>query len=819
MSQIDLSYQKPSSEILELVEAPLPPLVKMNTKGKTAVLLHRNIYKSIAELSQKEMRLAGLRINPSINASSRQHYYFKLSIKDIRKNKEYAVKGLPKKARLAQFSWSFDEQLMAFTNATEKGVELWYLDIKYRRANRVTEAILNANLGIPFQWTKDNKTLLIRCLPKDKAPLIDINSAVPTGPTISTNDGQKAQNRTYQDLLKNKMDEFNFDQLTHSELYIVNLEGEKKLWKEKAIYKSIHPSPNGKFYLISTIERPYSYLVPYHRFPFSVNLYDQSGKHLKTILKVPLIEDLPKGFMAVRKGKRNVYWRADKPADLYWTEALDNGDPAESAPYRDAVYTLPAPFTGKKKLLLKTVNRFSYIDWGTEKIAIAHDRWWNTRNKKTYLFNPSNSKEAPIILHNRNYQDLYSDPGIFVRAENKWHRNTLAFNGSFLYLMGAGYSKDGIHPFVDRFDIKSLSVKRLYQSEVNHQRERILAAMDVQKGIFLTRLESNNEYPNYYFRNVLTGDLTAITDFGNPFAAMQGVHKEIIKYHRPDGVELSAELYLPIGYNKKKKEKLPLLMWAYPREYKDKNSASQVANSENDFTFPYYGSPLYWVMKGYAVLDDVAFPIVGEAKNEPNDFFIKQLVANAKAAIDTVDDMGYIDRNRVAIGGHSYGAFMTANLLTHSNLFAAGIARSGAYNRTLTPFGFQSEERTFWEATEVYIKMSPFMHADKMKTPLLIIHGEEDNNAGTYPMQSERYFNALKGLGATVRLVMLPKESHSYAAKESILHLLWEQDQWLDKYVKNREHAEAITLAANPRENAAFSSELFNLDWKESNEC
>jgi dipeptidyl aminopeptidase/acylaminoacyl peptidase len=373
-----------------------------------------------------------------------------------------------------------------------------------------------------------------------------------------------------------------------------------------------------------------------------------------------------------------------------------------------------------------------------------------------------------------------------VRKENEFGQNTLDLNGDYLYLVGPGYSKDGARPFVDRLNIKTLKVSRLYQTEDNGKRERILAAMNTKKGIYLTRIEATDEYPNYYFRNVLTGDLKSITQFENPFAAMQGVHKEVIKYNRPDGVKLSAELYLPLGYDLEKKEPLPLLMWAYPREYKDKDSAGQITSSANDFTYPFYGSPLYWVMKGYAVLDDVAFPIIGEKEEEPNDSFIQQLVANAKAAIDAVDDLGYIDRNRVAIGGHSYGAFMTANLLTHSNLFAAGIARSGAYNRTLTPFGFQAEERTYWEAPDVYYQMSPFMHADKMKTPLLLIHGEEDNNSGTYPMQSKRYFNALKGLGATVRLVMLPKESHGYASKESILHMLWEQDQWLDKYVKNK---------------------------------
>jgi dipeptidyl aminopeptidase/acylaminoacyl peptidase len=330
------------------------------------------------------------------------------------------------------------------------------------------------------------------------------------------------------------------------------------------------------------------------------------------------------------------------------------------------------------------------------------------------------------------------------------------------------------------------SKTRIFQATATDKLEDILNALDVRKGSYITRLESKNEYPNIYIRNIKDNTVKALTNNPNPFKALSDVHKEVIKYARPDGVELSATLYLPVGYDKAKKVKLPMIMWAYPTEFKDKNSAGQVTANANEFTFPYYGSPIYWLTQGYAVLDDASFPIVGEGDNEPNDTFIPQLVANAKAAIDAVDGMGYIDRNKVAVGGHSYGAFMVANLLTHSDLFAAGIARSGAYNRTLTPFGFQSEERNYWEAPEVYDAMSPFQNADKMKHPLLIIHGEEDNNPGTFPIQSERYFNALKGLGATTRYVVLPKESHGYAAKESIMHMLWEQDSWMDKYVKNR---------------------------------
>ena len=428
------------------------------------------------------------------------------------------------------------------------------------------------------------------------------------------------------------------------------------------------------------------------------------------------------------------------------------------------------------------------------------DYWWNNRNTRTYVFDPSNAKKAPKVLFDRNYQDRYSDPGSFVTEKNDYGQYVLKLSKDNTFLMGDGFTPEGQFPFVDRLDLKSGETDRLYQSSYNDKKETLVDAINLEEGKLLVRIEASTEYPNYYIRDIDNKeDLTQITSFKNPFEALENVSKEVITYKRDDGLELNGTLYLPAGFDKENPEKHPMIVWAYPREFKDKNSASQNTSNANDFTYPYYGSPIYWVNRGYVVLDDASFPIVGEGEEEPNDSFRDQLVANGKAAIDAVDAMGYIDRDRVAVGGHSYGAFMTANLLSHSNLFAAGIARSGAYNRTLTPFGFQSEERNYWEAPEVYYNMSPFMHADKMKTPLLLIHGEADNNSGTYPMQSERYFNALKGLGATARLVMLPKESHGYSAKESVLHVLWEQDQWLEKYVKNRKETESNIQQATPQ--------------------
>ncbi|SNR63369.1 Dipeptidyl aminopeptidase/acylaminoacyl peptidase [Lutibacter flavus] len=785
-SQENITYQKPPQEILELAEAPLAPSIRMDNKGEKIVFLYRSNFKNIEELSETEMRLGGLRINPVTNIGSRQNYYTNIKVSLGRNEKEETINGLPENGRFAYFTWSPNQNKMAFTNTVSNGVELWVLDLKTKSATKLTEANLNANTGSPFSWFKDNNSLLVKLISKEKKSLIDTKTAIPSGPTISiSEEGKKAQNRTYQDLLKNKSDEHNFEQLALSEIYKVNLNGDKILWKESDMYRSLSFSPDGNYIMATTINKPFSYLVPYRRFPSKTNIYNTQGNLVNTILEVPLIEDLPKGFMSVRKGKRNLSWRDDKPATLYWCEALDEGDPAKEVEYRDEVFELNAPFTGKETSLFKTIGRFYDIEWGNDKTAIAHDYWWNTRNTKSYLFNPLDNTIKPEIISDRNYQDRYNDPGTFVTKRNKFGRYTLDLVDDNAYLIGDGFSEKGKFPFIDEISLSNLKTNRLYQSSLIDKVEGISYALDMKKGEVLVRIESKNEYPNYYVRNIKgQNKLVPVTHFENPFKSIQDVHKEVIKYKREDGLELSGTLYLPKDFEKGKK--YPMVMWAYPEEFKDKSSAGQSTSNSNEFTYPWYGSPIYWVTRGYVVLDDASFPIVGEGDEEPNDTFIKQLVSNAKAAIDAVDNLGYIDRNKVAVGGHSYGAFMTANLLSHSNLFAAGIARSGAYNRTLTPFGFQSEERNYWEAPHIYYNMSPFMHADKMKTPLLLVHGEADNNSGTYPLQSERYFNALKGLGAPVRLVMLPKESHGYRAKESVLHMLWEQDQWLEKHVKNR---------------------------------
>jgi dipeptidyl aminopeptidase/acylaminoacyl peptidase len=785
-AQENVTYQKPSKSILDLADYERAPSVSMDTKKEYMLLSYRNTYKTLDDLNQEELRLAGLRINPVTNISSTVTYVKNLKLRKISDTKEIEIAGLPTDPQISYTTWSPNNKKILFTNTTKTGVELWIIDVPTAKATKLTDATLNANIGTPFSWFNDNETILVKMLPKNRPALLDAKKDLPTGPIVSSADGSKSQNRTYADMLKNKNDEANFENIITSEIYKVNINGTATLFKNAAMYSSERISPDGNYVMLTTIQKPFSYIVPLNRFPSKAVVYDKNGTEVKIVNEVPLYEIMPKGFMAVRKGKREMSWRNDKPATLSYVEALDEGNPANKVEFRDEVFLWNAPFNTEATSLVKTPQRYSGIIWGNDNVAILMDEWYDTRNTKTYLINPADAAQKPKLIFDRNSQDIYSNPGNFEYKKNQYNRYVLAIENDNVFLLGEGFTKDGQFPFISELNLKTLKTKRLYTSSFKDKKEDILSIEDFKTGKVLVQIQSKNDYPNYYFRNIKKqNSLTQVTFFKNPFESIKDVSKEVIKYKRKDGVQLSGTLYLPAGYDKVKKEKLPLLIWAYPAEYKDKNSAGQSSQNPNEFTFPYYGSFVYWVTKGYVVLDDASFPIIGEGTTEPNDNFITQLVDDAEAAINAVDALGYINKKKVAIGGHSYGAFMTANLLTHSNLFACGIARSGAYNRTLTPFGFQTEQRNYWEVPDVYNTMSPFMHADKMKTPLLLVHGEADNNPGTFTLQTERYFQAIKGLGGPARMVILPKESHGYVARENILHLLWEQDQFLEKYLKN----------------------------------
>jgi dipeptidyl aminopeptidase/acylaminoacyl peptidase len=782
----DVTYRTPPRAIADLVDAPLTPRVSLSSDGKWLALLAVQAMPTIAELSQPELRLAGLRINPRLNAPSRVSYATGLMLRRLEDGKDMAVLNLPAQPLITDVVWSPDNSKLAMTIATTSGegrTELWVVDVNNFSARRIAGVALNSVFGTPYEWLSDNQTLIVRALVAGRGAAPS-STAVPTGPVVQENVGRKAGARTYQDLLRNQTDERLFDYYATSQMVKVTLEGKLQPISQPGLIQSAVPSPNGKYLLVKTRHRPFSYTLPISSFPLKSEVYDvATGDPVKLLADLPLADEVPTAFDAVPTGQRSHGWRADAPATLYWAEAQDGGDPKAEAAIRDKVFTLAAPFNGAPEEFASLPLRYDGISWGNNSVALVYGSRWADRKEITWRVTPG-ALPSLTVLFDRSSQDKYNNPGTPYTHRNAQGKPVLLTDsqGKTLYFLGQGASPQGDQPFVDELDVATKKTTRWWRSEAPFY-EVPLAILDQDKHRLLTRRESVDQAPNYYVRD-RSGKLTAVTKFANPYAAFGGsFKKQVLRYKRADGVELTANLYLPPTY-KPTDGPLPTLMEAYPVEFKDKANAGQVSGSPYSFTRIGYGSPIFWVTQGYAVLQGASIPIVGEGDKQPNDTYTEQLVSSAKAAIDEGKRLGVVDPARVAVMGHSYGAFMTANLLAHSNLFKAGIARSGAYNRTLTPFGFQGEERTFWQAPEVYNSMSPFNFADKIKSPILLIHGELDNNSGTFPIQSERFYNALKGNGATARYVVLPAESHGYAARENVLHMLWEMNAWLDKYVK-----------------------------------
>jgi len=783
-AQEALKYQLPPAEIVKIVDAAQTPATSVSPDKTSILLIERQGIITIGELASEELRIAGLRIDPAISGPSRQTYNSGFKIMNIDGTNEREILGLPAEAALGFPVWSSDGKKFVFTNKKPSTIELWVCDVATLKASKIAEG-LNMVFGNAANWLSDNTSVLYYVIDPERGSKPSRN-LVPEGPVIQENLGEKGQVATYQDLLKDPVDEMTFEYFAKSQLMLWDGVKSIKLGNP-ALITDISPSPDGRYFMISMIKRPFSYIVPYRSFPTLTQIWDIKGNVVKTLIEEPLIENRPRDYDAVLPGPRSFNWRSDAPSSIYWVEALDNGDFKKEMQYHDQVYMLDVPFTGNPIKFIATEMRFGGITWGKDDFALISEGSSKTRITVTSSFNPSDPQKTKKKLHELNRDDRYGNPGRFMTEPNLYGRDVLLFadKGKSLYLSGSGASPEGDRPFIDKYNLATGKKIRLWRSEAPYY-ETVSSWINMPKGLLLTSRQSVTDVPNYFIRNLKNGKLTQVTKFENPYPQLARVTKELVKYKRKDSIDLSFILYLPAGYDKQKDGPLPSLLWAYPREFNDAAAAGQVSGSPFTFTRISPSSALVYVTMGYAVLMDAAFPIVGVTGSEPNDTFIEQLVADAEAAVNKAVEMGVADPKRIAVSGHSYGAFMTANLLAHSRIFAAGIAESGAYNRTLTPFGFQNERRNYWEAPDLYSGMSPFMHADKVKDPILLIHGIADNNSGTFPIQSERFYAALKGFGATVRLVMLPNESHGYAARETILHKHWEVLNWMDKYVKNR---------------------------------
>lgn len=778
-------YRLPARELQAIVDAPRAPQVLLGPRRDMATMMQVPALPSIQLVAQPELKLAGLRINPRTYAASRFTFGSNLALLDIGTGKQSAIAGLPSPLSVAGVAWSPDQRYVAFNqiDPATGGNELWLVDVATKTARRLATG-LNTVMVVP-RWMPDSSHVLVMLRQVSRAGAVA--AEVPDGPNVQETGagGTTRQLRTYPDMLHSEIDARTLDRYLTVQPALVALDGSVANLGATARYIDLVPSPDGRHLLAQSIERPYSYIVPLPQFPRRIEVLDLTGRREHAVAALPLFEGLPNGNDAVPTGARDVEWRSDAPATLAWAEAQDGGDPAATKDIRDVVYQHAAPFSGAPVPIARLATRFAGLTWGRGDVALVTEYWWKTRNLKYWLVAPDAPKSPARLVFEGSSEDRYKDPGIAMTSQRESYlpRLQLSADGSAFFRRGDGASPEGDRPFVDRVSLADFTTTRLFRSEGPVYTSPVALLDDAGQRLLVSR-ESPDEPPNYFVRDA-KGGMRALTAFKDPTPQLRAIHKEQIRYKRSDGVDLTGTLYLPPGFKPGRDKPLPLLMWAYPAEFKSAEAASQVSDSPYRFNAVSYWGPLPFLARGYAVLDDPSMPIVGEGTREPNDTYLDQLKAGAQAAVDEVVRRGVADRNRVAVGGHSYGAFMTANLLAHTRLFKAGIARSGAYNRTLTPFGFQSEDRNYWDARDTYMAMSPFNYAKDIKDALLMIHGEDDNNSGTFPIQSERMFAAIKGTGGTARLVMLPREAHGYRARESIMTMLAESDDWLTRYVKN----------------------------------
>ncbi len=775
-AQAPSTYQLPPQAIVDILDAPPPPDAMLSPTRDVVALLERTSMPTIAELSAPMLRLAGERINPRTNGPHRFPFLKNISLKALPDGGARTV-TLPPAPRLAWVGFSPDGRRFAFTHTRDSGIELWVGDTATGTAKALTAAQLNASLGAPCEWVGTGASLLCHFVAPNRGTPPPAPS-VPTGPNIQENRARKAPVRTYQDLLGSAHDEALFEYYATSQLAFVDAaSGQRTPVGRPAIYTDTSASPDGNHLLVAAIKRPFSWLVPYNNFPKTVEVWDRQGSVVKAIADLPLGDTIPNN--GVLPGPRAWQWHALQPATVTWVEALDGGDPKTTVPHRDKIVSLAAPFSGEPSELARTEYRYASLAWSDTGVAFVSESDRGKRWTRTWLIDAPGV--APRKLWDRSQEDSYSNPGTPLRRLRASDSSTIVQTGNNIYLTGSGAAATGARPFLDRLNLKTLEGGRAFQT-TGDSYETVLGVITDNASLVLTRFETKGDPPNFFVRDLAQNTKRAITAYADPAPSLKGLQKQLVTYTRKDGVQLSATIITPPGWTPAQ-GRLPTLLWAYPREFVDPSTAGQVTGSPNRFTSISGPSHLLFLTQGYAIIEDPTMPIVGPGETA-NDTYIDQLVASAQAAVDKAVEMGVTDRERVVAGGHSYGGFMTANLLAHSDIFRAGIARSGAYNRTLTPFGFQNEQRTFWEVPDIYAKMSPFYFADKINEPILLTHGEADDNSGTFPIQSERFYMALKGHGATVRYVTLPYEAHGYAGRESVLHTVAEMLNWANEWTK-----------------------------------
>jgi dipeptidyl aminopeptidase/acylaminoacyl peptidase len=794
-------YDQPPQPVLDVLHAPSPPQPYVSPTGETILLVSWVDYPSIAQVAEPFLRLAGVRVEPR---TRRKHdtpggygvapCARSFALVDVASSRELPV-ALPAGGCADGIEWSADGKRFAFRNTSSDAVELWIGHAATGVTRRLGEARVNPMLGSSLHWMADQQTLLVKLVPEHTGPAPSA-SITADGPSIQETDGESGESSTYEtrDTLAGKHDEDLFEYYATSQLAFVDVTtGTITRIGKPAVLTEVDAAPDGDHLLVNTIRRPYSYVTTYDRFAHDVEVWDRGGRVTRSLAKLPVADRVP--IHGVPTGPRNFAWRPTEPATLVWAEALDGGDWNVKVPMRDKVMIQSAPFTSPPAELARTEQRYARFDWGEQRsVSLLHEIDINRHWQRTFVVDVDAPKPTPRLLWDLSSDERYKNPGQPVYRVLPSGQRVVRQDGDAIYLHGRGASPEGDRPFLDRLDLKTRKSDRLFRSDKAALEDFLSFTGDTSRA-FLTWHQSPADPPNAMLRtlgdalpsaSVHAGEPTiasatrAVTHLPDPTPAVRAIKKRLVKYKRKDGMELSFTLYTPPGYQDG--TRVPAILYAYPLDYASAATAGQITGSEQVFT--QLRNYRLLLMSGYAIIDNAAFPIVGDPR-KAYDTYLDQLVDDARAAVDKAVELGIVDRDRIGVTGHSHGALMTANLIAHTDLFRAGVATSGSYNKTLTPFGFQSERRSVWKGQDVYLKVSPFFFADKIKLPLLIMHGMDDANPGTTPIQSVKLYEAIRGNGGTSRLVMLPHEPHWYSAMESNEQLAYEELRWFDRYVKN----------------------------------
>jgi len=790
-------YDQPPQNVLDVLHAPPPPRPYLSPTRDSVLLVSWVQYPPIDQVAEPFLKLAGVRVEPRTRRKhDTQGGYgvapcaLRVAVVDVATSRETAV-PLPSGGCADRFVWAADGRRFAFQNTSHDAVELWVGD-GAGAVRRVGDVRLNPMFGSAFQWAPNQAALLVKAIPDDAGPAPE-SSAESAGPAIQETGAGAGEFSTYEarDTLRTKADEASFEYYGTSQLALVDVaSGTVRRIGKPAVISDARLSPDGEHVLVTSIRPPYSHAVTYTRFAHDVEVWDLAGK-VTPLAQLPVADRVP--VHGVPTGPRSHGWRPTEPATLVWAEALDAGDWKVTVPARDRVMTQSAPFTSAPTELARTEQRYAGIDWSERRgVGLLQEYDDNRHWRRTFLIDADDPSAKPSLIWDLSSDELYADPGqpqYRVLPNGQW---VVRQEGDAIFLSGEGSSPDGDRPFFDRFDLRTRESKRLFRC-AREAYEYVVDFAAGDTGTLLTWHQTPVDPPNLMLRTlgaavpqaspgeaVVASTSRAVTHLPDPTPSVRAIRKRLVKYQRKDGTELSFTLYTPPGYVEG--TRLPAILAAYPLDYASTETAGQVSGSEQYFTR--LSNYQLLLLSGYAVIDNASFPVVGDPQ-KAYDTYIEQLVDDAQAAVDKAVELGVVDRDRIGVTGHSHGAMMTANLVAHTDLFRAGVATSGAYNKTLTPFGFQNERRSLWKAQDVYLKVSPYFFVDKLAAPLLIVHGTDDANPGTVPVQSEMLYQAIRGNGGTARLVMLPHEPHLYAAMESNEQLAYEELRWFDKYVKN----------------------------------